>query len=168
MVSLDDAIFYENTDEDFLLRLVQLFENIVNWKIQHDDCFVYSKHVYSNYRNFKIGAFCRGLSRFSNSITILPSGTFSICHRIQDDSLSFNSLEKNDIDEFLSSDKVKRIIAETIQKKSSCKCCIARQICMGEMCPAFFLNTEDAKYRNFCYNNIRIRESLLERFICIN
>jgi len=160
-INFDKGIFSCNNNEIFLDKIVKICEDIVEWKKIHKNVMVPFKYIYSRNNNYNEFGFCRGINQMSQTITIMPNGKYSFCHKVQLDELLLNEYSEDSIKIFFQEYNVKELRKSAIEHKKKCKTCISRQICMGDVCPALLIQNNQTKTDNFCANNRYLRAKLL-------
>lgn len=160
MISFDLDIFF-NDDTISIDCIIQYCKEVSLWKQIHRDTIVQVKDVYTQNSKYFDNGICVGVSNQKENLTILPNSTFSFCHRVQNKKYCFDSYHITNSN-YADRDDVKNLLSRTNQQRKKCKSCIARQTCMGNVCPALLIEEETKNMKNYCENNIKIRENLIE------
>ena len=161
VISFDFNIFFSKTS-CLIDCIYRTCIEIINWKLTHKDTIVQVKHIYNKSSIYSDKGICRGIGDIKNNITILPNGQYSFCHRVQDPKYATTFYDKNK-NEYIENEKIQKLLNKTKSLRARCKECIARQTCMGDICPALLIENDEVSMDTFCRNNKLLREKILEQ-----
>ena len=164
----DMGIFHQALTDRQTKALIQSAVQLMSWKRQHKNCMMVNS-VISKPSRFSMESRCVGIVATGRHCSIMPDGTVSFCHRVQN-GRHFDSMADwvgRKMDQVVASQRLSNAVRLTEQFKARCQSCISRQICLSHICPATTMSGQLAM-ENYCRNMLSMRRAILTNEIKYN
>ena len=164
-VTFDKNIFLKELDPKIIQAMADFCINTAKWKKLHLDAIAVNRFAYSRNRASNKNLLCNGIVELQQNRTILPNGRYSFCHKVQGDEFTDSVFHETGLKAIVNNDLMERVKENVIKQKKKCKTCIARQTCMGMVCPVMFIENSETENDYYCHNNYLLRCSVLKKAI---
>lgn len=164
-VTFDKNIFLKELEPEIIEAMADFCINTAKWKSLHPDTIAVNRFAYSKNRALNKNLLCNGIEELEQNRTILANGRYSFCHKVQVDEFTDSVFHETGLKALVNNDVMDRVKRNVIEQKKKCKVCIARQTCMGMVCPVMFIENSEIENNCYCHNNYLLRYSILKKSI---